>query len=237
MCTLQRRLTVWVNCDHSFSTHSTSRKGGDAPDTLLRVVRFIVVLYATVVKTSCLEEVDDWLLEGLHGLDSACLAAGVASEKRGRRCDTYFAVLLFRPEERHRVCGLHLVWCLLKRFGREGGRKMLQSQIQCSRQGFTQTEARLSGRAVGQDWASCLAADWSKVSLVNSCSILGDIHQPDAPWEWCWYLGTREDHDRLSPHQVQTMQTAKPCLGKNQAGLLLLHNPSESVPFGWQLCQ
>lgn len=45
-------------------------------------------------------------------------------------------------------------------------------------------------------------------------SILRDIRQPDAPWEWCWYFGTCEDHDRSSPHQVQIMQTAQPCLEK-----------------------
>lgn len=88
-----------MNVDHSFRTHSSSRKGGDALDSLLPVVILLVVLNTAVVRTACHEEVGGWLLDGFHGLESVRLEIAVAREEREREYDTHFFVLLFRPEE------------------------------------------------------------------------------------------------------------------------------------------
>lgn len=154
-------------------------------DTLLPVVLLLVVLNAAVVRTACFEEMNDWLLEGLHGLESARLAAAVACEKRGRRYDTYFRVLLFRPKDRHGGCGIHLVWCLFGRFGGSDGRKMLQFPIPSSGQLFTQTGAAAEwqgteGQAGTRDLR--LTGHGSTSVWWFSGAILIDIRQLHASW-------------------------------------------------------
>lgn len=73
-----------MNVDHSFRTHSSSRKRGDTLDSLLPVVILLVVLNTAVVRTACLEEVGGRFLDGLHGLDSVRLENAVTREERGR---------------------------------------------------------------------------------------------------------------------------------------------------------